>query len=69
MDHAQKDLVTVFGGSGFVGTRLVQALAHRGFRIRVAVTPEKPDRVADPGEIIKGRAASRRLSIKELIAA
>lgn len=40
-----------------------------GFRIRVAVTPEKPDRVAEPGEIIKGRAASRRLSIKELIAA
>ena len=37
-----------------------------GFEIRVAVTPEKPDRVAKPGEVIKGRAETRRLSIKEI---
>ncbi|HEX7775700.1 MAG TPA: complex I NDUFA9 subunit family protein [Parvibaculum sp.] len=30
-------LVTVFGGSGFLGTHVVQALARRGYRIRVAV--------------------------------
>ncbi|MGY6707198.1 MAG: complex I NDUFA9 subunit family protein [Rhizobiaceae bacterium] len=30
-------LVTIFGGSGFVGRHLVQALARRGYRIRVAV--------------------------------
>jgi len=30
-------LVTVFGGSGFVGRHVVQALAKREFRIRVAV--------------------------------
>ncbi|HQZ13031.1 MAG TPA: complex I NDUFA9 subunit family protein [Devosia sp.] len=40
MDNANT-LVTVFGGSGFVGTQLVQVLAKKGFRIRVAV--RRPD--------------------------
>ena len=34
-------LITVFGGSGFVGRHLVRALAKRGHRIRVAV--RRPD--------------------------
>ena len=32
-----KGLVTVFGGSGFLGSQIVRALAKRGLRIRVAV--------------------------------
>lgn len=34
-------LVTIFGGSGFVGRHLVRALAMRGYRIRVAC--RRPD--------------------------
>ena len=34
-------LVTVFGGSGFVGRHVVRALARRGYRIRVTV--RRPD--------------------------
>ena len=34
-------LVTVFGGSGFVGRNVVRALAKRGYRVRVAV--RRPD--------------------------
>lgn len=37
-----------------------------GFRVRVSVTEGKPDREALPGEIIKGRAASQRFTVKEL---
>ncbi|MET0257708.1 MAG: complex I NDUFA9 subunit family protein [Methylobacterium sp.] len=37
----QDQLVTIFGGSGFVGRHVVRALAKRGYRIRVAV--RRPD--------------------------
>src|SRR5258708_4959326 len=43
MDHPE--LVTIFGGSGFVGTQLVQLLARAGYRIRVAV--RRPDLAGD----------------------
>ncbi|MCP8938874.1 complex I NDUFA9 subunit family protein [Alsobacter sp. SYSU M60028] len=41
MDVASNQLVTVFGGSGFIGRHLVRALANKGYRIRVAV--RRPD--------------------------
>ncbi|QGY04804.1 complex I NDUFA9 subunit family protein [Methylobacterium mesophilicum SR1.6/6] len=37
----QDQLVTIFGGSGFLGRHVVRALAKRGYRIRVAV--RRPD--------------------------
>lgn len=40
-DPNSERLVTVFGGSGFVGRHIVRALAQRGYRIRVAV--RRPD--------------------------
>src|SRR5256714_10652202 len=36
-----ESLVTLFGGSGFLGRHVVRALARRGYRIRVAV--RRPD--------------------------
>src|SRR5580658_9948671 len=39
--HKLETLVTVFGGSGFLGRHVVRALAKRGYRIRVAV--RRPD--------------------------
>lgn len=41
MDRLEPKLVTIFGGSGFVGTQIVEALAKKGHRIRVAV--RRPD--------------------------
>lgn len=42
MSEVAPGLVTVFGGSGFVGSQLVRALARRSWRVRVAV--RRPDR-------------------------
>jgi NADH dehydrogenase len=41
LQNANDTLITVFGGSGFLGRHLVRALAKRQYRIRVAV--RRPD--------------------------
>ncbi|MGV8832663.1 MAG: complex I NDUFA9 subunit family protein [Devosia sp.] len=41
MESLDPKLVTVFGGAGFVGTQIVQLLAAKGHRVRVAV--RRPD--------------------------
>lgn len=45
MDRFSPKLVTVFGGSGFVGTHLAQVLARAGYRVRIAV--RRPDLAGD----------------------
>ena len=41
MDFGDKGLVTIFGGSGFLGNHVTQAVARLGYRVRVAV--RRPD--------------------------
>ncbi len=56
-------LVTVFGGSGFLGRHVVQALARRGFRIRVACrnpnTAHHLQPLGDVGQIVAVKANIR----------
>lgn len=46
------DLITVFGGSGFVGRYLVRSLAKRGYRVRAAVRrPNNANFLLPMGEV------------------
>src|SRR6201747_1436116 len=48
----QNTLVTVFGGSGFLGRAVVRALAKRDYRIRVAVRrPELAGHLQPLGQV------------------
>jgi len=47
-----ESLVTIFGGSGFLGRHAVRALAKRGYRIRVAVRrPELANHLQPLGQV------------------
>ena len=66
MDRFEPQLVTIFGGDGFVGTQLVQVLARHGHRIRVAV--RRPDlaghtkTLGNVGQILPIQANVRNLA-------
>ena len=52
MSEAAPGLITIFGGSGFVGGQVVQALARRGWRIRIAVRrPDRAYRLQTAGQV------------------
>lgn len=55
---AKNRLIAVYGG--------VKQSEGNGWRVTVSVTAAKPDRVAKPGEIILGRAETRRYTVKEI---
>ena len=61
-DNSEK-LVTIIGGSGFIGRHIVQALANRGYRIRVAC--RRPDLaghvqpLGTPGQVMPVQANVR----------
>ncbi|QFT34455.1 3-beta hydroxysteroid dehydrogenase/isomerase family protein [Labrenzia sp. THAF82] len=65
-------LVTIFGGSGFLGRHIVQALAKRGYRVRAAV--RRPDLATHlqplgaPGQIMPIQANLRyRWSVERAV--
>lgn len=73
MENLDRKLVTVFGGSGFVGTQIVQQLAQKGHRVRVAV--RRPDlalhvkTLGTVGQILPVQANVRnRASVERAIA-
>lgn len=63
-------LVTVFGGSGFLGRHVVRALAERGYRIRVAVRrPELTGHLQPMGAVGQIQAVRANLRFPDSIAA
>jgi uncharacterized protein YbjT (DUF2867 family) len=63
-------LVTVFGGSGFLGRHVVRALANRGYRIRVAVRrPELCGHLRPMGKVGQIHAVQANLRYPDSVAA
>lgn len=63
-------LVTVFGGSGFLGRHVVRALANEGYRIRVAVRrPELTGHLRPMGKVGQIHAVQANLRFPQSVAA
>jgi NADH dehydrogenase len=63
-------LVTVFGGSGFLGRHVVRALAYRGYRIRVAVRrPELTGHLRPMGKVGQIHAVQANLRFPDSVTA
>lgn len=61
-------LVTVFGGSGFVGRHVVAALAKRGYRVRVAVRrPDLAGHLQPLGNVGQIQAVQANLRFRESV--
>ncbi|HZR62235.1 MAG TPA: complex I NDUFA9 subunit family protein [Xanthobacteraceae bacterium] len=70
MKSTIETLVTVFGGSGFLGRHVVRALAHRGYRIRVAVRrPELTGHLRPMGKVGQIHAVQANLRFADSVAA
>ncbi|HTZ04093.1 MAG TPA: complex I NDUFA9 subunit family protein [Xanthobacteraceae bacterium] len=70
MKSKAETLVTVFGGSGFLGRHVVRALANRGYRIRVAVRrPELCGYLRPMGRVGQIQAVQANLRYPDSVAA
>jgi uncharacterized protein YbjT (DUF2867 family) len=70
MASNQDTLVTVFGGSGFLGRNVVRALARRDYRIRVAVRrPELAGHLQPLGKVGQIHAVQTNLRYPASVAA
>jgi NADH dehydrogenase len=70
LQNRLETLVTVFGGSGFLGRHVVRALAKRGYRIRVAVRrPELAGHLQPMGRVGQIHAIQANLRYPESVAA
>ncbi len=68
--HGKAKLVTVFGGSGFLGRHVVRALAARGWRVRVAVRrPDLAGHLQPLGGVGQIHAVQANLRYPESVAA
>jgi uncharacterized protein YbjT (DUF2867 family) len=68
--NTAETLVTVFGGSGFLGRHVVRALANRGYRIRVAVRrPELTGYLRPMGKVGQIHAVQANVRYPQSVAA